>query len=105
MIAARLALRIKNVMKKLMFAFALALLLGATAVKADSQIIKSDGTPVYLLVANQCKEVVYSDWSPCMLNFNMQLRTIISHQDGCMLSTKQQVETLRYCDSLNYFQE
>ncbi len=62
-----------------------------------------NSTPVYLLEDAQCKTVTYSPWSACMPGFNLQIRYITETPGGCPPTTKQQVETLRYCDSGEVF--
>lgn len=92
-------------MKKILFTALFALILFGLSKNASAAVINySSGAPLYLISANQCKSVVYSDWGACMPNFNLQVRNIISSSNlGCSWTTKQQLERIRYCDSKDYF--
>lgn len=99
-------------MKKVKF-FAIALLafvaisLANTAfAETDEELalrLRNNSTPVWLLEAMHCKDVTYSPWSACLPGFNLQIRYIVDTPAGCLASTKQQVETLRFCDSQEFF--
>lgn len=100
-------------MKKIIVAVALlAIVLSAQVVLADDSATTTEEvttktiigeTPLYILLAQQCKEVSYTEWESCIPYFNLQLRHIIKPINGCLPTTKQQVEQIRFCDSKEFF--
>jgi len=75
--------------------------LGLTAVKA-APVQQSSYMP-WLSPNYWCQEVVYSPWGECIYGFNVQLRDIIERPGNCQVTTNQQVERIKYCDSSEYF--
>ena len=53
------------------------------------------------IIANQCKEVVYTPWTSCDTRFNFQFRTIVKPINGCTPTGIQQAYQIRRCGSIN----
>lgn len=53
------------------------------------------------VLANECKEefIEYSEWSPCINGFNMQIRTA-KPLNGCHLTGLQQARLVKRCNSI-----
>jgi hypothetical protein len=91
-------------MKKLIFIALFALLLFGLGQEAKAVVVVNSSTPLFIITANQCINVTYSDWSPCYTGFNIQIRQIVEVSNpSCAWSTSQQVERLRSCDSREFF--
>lgn len=59
-------------------------------------VIFSDN--LWVILANQCKSVEYTEWSECNELFNLQYRTIIRPENGCTPTSQQQVDQQRVCE-------
>lgn len=69
---------------------------------SENQMIKPSSTPLWLILASQCKMVEYTDWSECNHNFGtngFMFRKIIYPTPGnCIPTTNQQIATLSDCN-------
>ena len=60
----------------------------------------SGEVPLWAILAQQCKEenILYSEWSPCIEMFNLQIRTA-KPLNGCVLTGFQQANLVKQCGS------
>lgn len=73
---------------------------------AASKCVVNPSSPGYNIATRDgyyCKNVVYSEWGECIHLFNVQIRTILERPGNCNVTTRQQVEQIKFCDGLGWF--